>query len=167
MNVFKPLVHQVVSSSPHYYIFFAKFYNILRWTIVPPGRPGTTNRLTGRAWAAATARRPIWARHGLLAGPGGPCRRRAVPDRAVPARLAIYSRRARDRAVKRWIDRSGGRPPQTNIPPSSSCPCCMRQRDTLAISKAGKRKGQGPKAKPASASAGLALAVDQFLSASA
>jgi hypothetical protein len=43
----------------------------------------------------------------------------------------------------------------------------MRQRDTLAISKAGKRKGQGPKAKPASASAGLALAVDQFLSASA
>lgn len=33
-------------------------------------------------------------------------------------------RRARDRAVKRWIDRSGGWPPQTNIPPSS-CPCWL------------------------------------------
>jgi hypothetical protein len=52
---------------------------------VPPGRPGTTNRLTGRAWAAAAARRPIWARHASLAGPGGPCRRRAVPARLRPA----------------------------------------------------------------------------------
>jgi hypothetical protein len=63
-----------VSSSPNNHIFFAKFYNILRWAIVPPGRPSTTNRLTGRAWAAAAARRPIWARHASLAGPDGPCR---------------------------------------------------------------------------------------------
>jgi hypothetical protein len=87
MDAFKSLMHYVVSSSPHNYTFFAKFYNILRWAIVPPGRPGTTNRLTGRAWAAAAARRPIWARHASLAGPGGPCRRRAVP-----AHLAIYIR---------------------------------------------------------------------------
>jgi hypothetical protein len=42
--------------------FFAKLYNILRWAIVPPDRPDTTSKLTGRAWAAA--RRPIW--HGTV-----------------------------------------------------------------------------------------------------
>jgi hypothetical protein len=64
MDTFKPLMHYVVSSNPHNYIFFAKLYHILRWVIVPLGRPDTTSRLTGRAWAAAAARRPIW--HGTL-----------------------------------------------------------------------------------------------------
>jgi hypothetical protein len=65
---------------------------------VPPGRPDTTSRLTGHAWAATAARWPI--RHDMVSEAGcaehGPCR-------AVPTRLAIYTVEGNEKRKRRGI----------------------------------------------------------------